>query len=69
MSAWWIRAPLLVVLAMMFAVAALDFWFELRGEPAVGDYMSRWSRRYPIFAAFLALIVGAMLAHFFWQPS
>jgi hypothetical protein len=66
-SVWWIRGPALVVVAVLFAVAALDLWFEITGRPPVGEYVIRWTQRYPIFAAFLAFLVGAMLSHFFWQ--
>ena len=55
------------MVAVLFAVAALDLWFEITGRPPVGEYVIRWTQRYPIFAAFLVFLVGAMLSHFFWQ--
>lgn len=69
MSAWFVRAPALAILAAFFAVSALDLWFELRDQPPVGEYVVRWARRYPVFAGMLALLAGAAIAHFFWQPG
>ena len=68
MSAWFVRLPALVLLAGFVAIAALDLWFEVAGEPPVGAYVTAWARRYPVFAAALALIAGAAVAHLFWQP-
>ena len=67
-SPWLVRAPALVLLAALFTIAVLDLWFELTNQPPVGDYVARWARRYPIFATAVTLILGAMVAHFFWQP-
>jgi hypothetical protein len=48
-------------------VALLDFLMELQGEPSVGERFERWSRRYPYFGASLGALIGALLAHFFFQ--
>lgn len=66
MSPWFVRAPALVVLAVFAIVASLDLWFELTGQPPVGAYVTRWARRYPLFAAAVALLAGAAVGHLFW---
>jgi hypothetical protein len=56
----------LVVLAMMFAIAALDAVLEAgRWEP-IDSRLQTWSGRYPYFAVALAVLLGALLGHFFW---
>lgn len=67
MSAWIVRAPALVLLGTFFAVALLDLWFELSNQPPVGAVVTRWVRRYPAYAAALALLAGAVAGHLFWQ--
>ena len=67
MSAWVVRLPALVLLATFFVVALLDLWFELSNQPPVGAAVTRWVRRYPIYAAALALLAGALVGHLFWQ--
>lgn len=69
MSAWFVRLPALVLLAAFLVVALLDLWFELTSQPPVGAHVTAWARRYPLFAAALALIAGAAVAHLFWQPG
>ena len=56
----------IVVLAMLLGIVGLDLWFESTHRPPLGRIIARWSRRYPLFAAGLAGIFGAMLGHFFW---
>lgn len=69
MSPWFVRLPALVLLAGFFVVASLDLWFELTAQPPVGAHVAAWARRYPFFAAGLALVAGAAVAHLFWQPG
>jgi hypothetical protein len=47
-------------------VAAADLALERR-QTSVGQHLARWSRRYPLFAAALTVLLGLALAHFFWQ--
>ena len=68
MSAWLVRAPALLLLATYFLVAVLDLWFEVSNQPPVGSTVTRWVRRYPIYATVLALLAGAITGHLFWQP-
>lgn len=55
-----------VVLIFLLAIVALDMWFELRRRRPLGELISTWSSRYPLFAAGLAAVFGAMVGHFFW---
>jgi hypothetical protein len=56
----------LVVLAMLFGIAAIDAVLEAgRWEPIDGR-LQTWSGRYPYFAVALSVLLGAMLGHFFW---
>ena len=56
----------LVILAMMFGIAAVDAVLEAgRWEP-IDQRLQTWSGRYPYFAVALSLLLGAMLGHFFW---
>lgn len=56
----------LVVLGMLFGIAALDAVFEAgRWEP-IDQRLQAWSGRYPYFAVALSLLLGALLGHFFW---
>jgi hypothetical protein len=56
----------LVVLAMMFGIAALDAVLEAGRWVPIDQRLQTWSGRYPYFAVALALLLGAMLGHFFW---
>jgi hypothetical protein len=56
----------LVVLAMMFGIAAVDAVLEAGRWMPIDRRLQAWSGRYPYFAAGLSLLLGAMLGHFFW---
>ena len=56
----------LVVLAMLFGIAAVDAVLEAgRWEP-IDRRLQTWSGRYPYFAVALSVLLGALLGHFFW---
>ena len=50
----------------MLVVAAVDLRLERR-QTSIGLHLARWSRRYPLFAAGLIVLLGLVLSHFFWQ--
>jgi uncharacterized iron-regulated membrane protein len=50
----------------VLVLAAVDLWLERR-RTSVGIHLARWSRRYPLFAAGLIVLLGLVLSHFFWQ--
>lgn len=56
----------IAALLPVVVVAAADLLLERR-RTSVGQRLARWSRRYPLFAAGLVLLLGLALSHFFWQ--
>ena len=64
-----LRALALVVLLAMGALAVLDFACELTRRRSIGQRFQTWSRRYPMYAFALILVLGALLGHFFWQEA
>jgi hypothetical protein len=54
-----------VLLAVVIA-ATFDLALEGR-KTSIGLVLARWSARYPLFAAGLIFLFGAMLGHFFTQ--
>jgi hypothetical protein len=63
------RALALVVLVGLGALAGLDFVCELTRRRSLGQRFQTWSRRYPVYAFALILVLGALLGHFFWQEA
>jgi hypothetical protein len=63
------RVGFLVLVAalpgMLLAVAALDLSLTIKRRHPVGYYLNEFMIAYPWFAAVLAVIFGAMIAHFF----
>jgi hypothetical protein len=64
-----LRALALVALLAMCALAVLDFVCELTRRRSIGQRFQTWSRRYPMYAFALVLVLGALLGHFFWQEA
>lgn len=64
-----LRILALVVLVAMCALAALDFVCEATRRRSVGQRFQTWSRRYPMYAFALIVVIGALLGHFFWQEA
>lgn len=56
----------ILILLPVLVVAAVDLRLERR-QTSVGLHLARWSRRYPLFAAGLIVLLGLLLSHFFWQ--
>jgi hypothetical protein len=56
----------LVVLAMMFGIAAVDAVLEAGRWVPIDRRLQTWSGRYPYFAVALSVLLGALLGHFFW---
>jgi hypothetical protein len=53
----------LIVLGGAVVCAGADVMLEGRGT-SVAQRLNRWSRRYPLFAAGLIFVFGAVLGHF-----
>ncbi len=66
---WGITAAGLLVVAFLLGVALFDVWFEYRRWKTIGDRLRSWSGRYPLLASAFALLLGAMLGHFFWRTG
>jgi hypothetical protein len=64
-----LRTLALLVLLAMCGLAVLDFACELTRRRSLGQRFRTWSRRYPLYAFALILVVGALLGHFFWQET
>jgi len=64
-----LRVLALLVLVALSTLAALDFVCELTRRRSLGQRFQTWSRRYPLYALALILVVGALLGHFFWQEA
>lgn len=56
-----------VVLVVFLVLFGLDLLFEGEGWRPVGQRVATWSKRYPLFAAGITFILGAMIGHFFLQ--
>lgn len=64
-----LRALALVVLVTLCVLAVLDFVCELTRRRSLGQRFQTWSRRYPVYAFGLIVVIGALLGHFFWQEA
>jgi hypothetical protein len=64
-----LRILALVVLVAMCVLAALDFVCEVTRRRSLGQRFQTWSRRYPMYAFALIVVIGALLGHFFWQEA
>jgi hypothetical protein len=54
-----------VIFGILLPVLVADTWLTVRRKHPVGFYVNQFTLAYPWFAAILALVVGAMIAHFF----
>ncbi len=54
-----------VMPGVLLAVAAADLVLTVKRRRPVGYYLNEFVIAYPWFAAILAVIFGAMVAHFF----
>jgi len=68
----WIRPAIMIlallVIAVLLVLIAIDVRAELRGRRTIGQRIQRWARRYVVLSSGIVLVLGALLAHFFWQP-
>src|SRR5262249_34966998 len=61
-------AVLWLLLGLFLVVATVDVVLALLGARSVGHRVQRWARHYPLFAASIIFVFGALLGHFFTQP-
>ncbi len=52
---------------LLLAVADLVLTFDER--PSVGQWVTLWARRYPLFALALTLVAGGLLGHFYFATA
>ncbi len=68
----WARAAILAVtvvfLSLFIGLAFADAYLELHRMRPIGQRIQRWGRRHAMLGGGLVLVVGALTAHFFWQP-
>jgi hypothetical protein len=55
-----------VALGTLLVLVGADFALTWTGRLPIGSWVTRWARRYPLFALAVALLAGAMIGHFFW---
>lgn len=55
------------VFGMLLPVLVCDIYLTVRHRHSIGFYVNQFALAYPWFAALLAFIVGAMIAHFFFN--
>ena len=55
----------LVIFGILLPVLLADTWLTARRKHPIGYHVNQFVLAYPWFAAILALLVGAMIAHFF----
>jgi len=58
-----------LVVAFVFVIIAgaglVDMLLELWGEKPLGYLLPHWARRFPLYAAGLVFVLGALIGHFF----
>jgi uncharacterized membrane protein YeaQ/YmgE (transglycosylase-associated protein family) len=60
---------IVVVVGTVIAVTFIDLVMTYRRKQPVGYYVNQFVIAYPWFGTILALIVGALIAHFFLNIS
>lgn len=55
-----------VGLSTLLLLALVDFGLTFTERPTVGEWITRWAGRYPMFALALTLVAGGLLGHFYF---
>jgi hypothetical protein len=61
-----IQKLILALLGVVLVITAMDMMFWWHEAPSVAYRIQGWSANHPLLAAGLAVVLGAMLGHFFW---
>ena len=61
----WLVA--LVGLGLMLGLVAGDVFFIRTYLQPIGRWVEAWSRRFPVLAFLLAMVVGMLIGHFYWS--
>jgi H+/Cl- antiporter ClcA len=71
----------LIGMAIVFAIIGLlvvvvvgDLYYALKNgrrwiSQSISDHFELWCRLHPLSAALLAMVVGALVSHFFWSTG
>ena len=62
-----IQLTCLLALLLVAGGVGLDLYLELTNREPLGQRITRWARRFPLFMAALALVFGMMVGHFFFS--
>jgi len=57
---------LLLSVVTIAAWFALEFWYVLRGKPSISGRVWSLNQRWPALGMLAGLIVGLLMAHFFF---
>jgi hypothetical protein len=59
----------LVGLSTLALLALSDIFLTASKRASVGEWVTLWAKRYPMFALALTLVTGALLGHFFFATN
>jgi multisubunit Na+/H+ antiporter MnhB subunit len=57
-------AIIIFIFGVLIAICALDLASLLQDRPSIGYRVQKWSRRNPLYAAGLLLVLCTLLGHF-----
>ncbi len=64
-----VERVVLVSFGTVIAVLVFDLFLVLLGRHPWGHWVRAWARRYPLFAAGIAAVTGALVGHFFYATK
>jgi hypothetical protein len=58
-----------VGLSTLSLLALSDLYLTATKRAPVGEWVTQWARRYPLFAVALTLVAGGLLGHFYFATQ
>jgi hypothetical protein len=55
-----------VGLSTLALLVVSDIFLTATQRASVGEWVTLWAKRYPMFALALTLVAGGLLGHFYW---